>query len=211
MEVSEYSTEAEARAQTGRNPVGLKWIDTNKGSAEAPLYRSRLVRTEVRHKGVEPTFSATPPLEAPRVFYADAVRDVYVRLPDEDPKAKQPGVCGKLRKTMYGSLDAAQCWGEHCAQVLEAGGFSRGVSSPCHFFHEGLQTYILVHGDDFFIVGRREERKHTMSLLQGAYELSKVVCSGNQFLGKNIDIATVENRVLAGPVACFSRPGDSGA
>ena len=46
-------------------------------------------------------------------FYADAVRDVYVRLPDEDPKAK---VCGKLRKTMYKSLDAAQHWGEHYAQ-----------------------------------------------------------------------------------------------
>ena len=31
-------------------------------------------------------------------FYVDAVHDVYVRLPDEDPKAKQPGVCGKVRK-----------------------------------------------------------------------------------------------------------------
>ena len=112
MEVYEYSTEAEARARTGRNPVGLKWIDTNKGSAEAPRYRSRLMCTEVRHKGVEPIFSATPPLETLRVvlcvacqedvfqvedpflisiaevsrahFYADAVRDVFVRLPDED-------------------------------------------------------------------------------------------------------------------------------
>ena len=39
-------------------------------------------------------------------FCAVAVRDEYVRLPDEDPKAKQPGVCmcGNLRKTMYGSL-----------------------------------------------------------------------------------------------------------
>ena len=146
MEVHEYSTEAEARARTGRKPVGLKWIDTNRGRAEAPRYRSRLVCTEERHKGVEPIFSATPPLETLRVllivacqedvfrvkdpflistadvsrahFYADAVRDVYVRLPDEDPKAKQPGVCGKLRKTMYGSLDAAQRWGEHHAQVL---------------------------------------------------------------------------------------------
>ena len=36
MEVCEYSIEAEARSRTGRNPVGLKWIDTNKGSAEAP-------------------------------------------------------------------------------------------------------------------------------------------------------------------------------
>ena len=138
MEVYEYSTEAEARARTRRNRVGLKWIDTNKGSAEAPRYSSRLLCTEVRHKGVEPIFSATPPLETLRIllsvacqedvfrvedpflisiadvsqahFHADAVRDVYVRLSDEDPKAKQPGVCGQLRKTMYGSLGAAQRW-----------------------------------------------------------------------------------------------------
>ena len=139
MEVYVYSTEAEVRARTGRNPVGLKW--------------------KVRHRGVEPFFSATPSLETLRVllsvacqgdvfqvedpfmisiadvsrahFYADAVRDVYVRLPDEDPKAKEPGVCGKLRKTMYGSLDDAQRWGEHYAQVLEAGGFlRRGLSVP---------------------------------------------------------------------------------
>ena len=43
MEVYEHFTEAVARARTGCNPVGLKWIDTNKGSAEAPRYRSRLV------------------------------------------------------------------------------------------------------------------------------------------------------------------------
>ena len=32
-----------------------------------------------------------------------------------------------------------------------------------------------MHGDDFFTVGRREERKHALSLLRSAYELSKVV------------------------------------
>ena len=47
-EVYEYATEAQARARTGRNPVGLNWIDTNKGSAEEPRYRSRLVFMEVR-------------------------------------------------------------------------------------------------------------------------------------------------------------------
>ena len=67
MEVYEYSTEAEARARTGRKPEGLKWIDTNKGSAEDPRYRSRLVYTEVCHQGVETIFSATPPLETLRV------------------------------------------------------------------------------------------------------------------------------------------------
>ena len=42
-------------------------------------------------------------------FYADAVRDVHVRLPDEDPKAKQPGVRGKLRKDDVGSR-SSQSW-----------------------------------------------------------------------------------------------------
>ena len=40
-EVYEYATEAEARARTGRNPVGFLLIGTNTGSAEIPRYRSR--------------------------------------------------------------------------------------------------------------------------------------------------------------------------
>ena len=31
-------------------PVGLKWIDTNTGSAEASRYFSSMVCTEVRHE-----------------------------------------------------------------------------------------------------------------------------------------------------------------
>ena len=82
----------------------------------------------------------------------------------------------------------------HYAHILEVVGFSRGAASPCHFFHEGLQTYILVHGDDLFIEDRRERRKHTPSLLQGAYERSKVVTLGPEssqsrtfsFLGRTL-------------------------
>ena len=104
MEVYEYSTEAEARARTGRNPVGLKCTK----AAPKPHVTARVwcVR-KCATKGVEPNFSATPPLETLRVplcvacqedvfrvedpflisiadvsrahFYADAVRVVYVR------------------------------------------------------------------------------------------------------------------------------------
>ena len=83
MEVYEYSTEAEVRARTGRNPVGLMWIDTNKGSAEAPRYGSRLVCTEVRHKEIEPIFSAPPPLETLRVLLCVACQEDVFRV--EDP------------------------------------------------------------------------------------------------------------------------------
>ena len=108
---------------------------------------------------------------------------------------------GEQRKTLHGSLDAAQQLGDHHAQVLEAGGFPRCAASPCHFFPEGLQTYILVHGDEFFIVGRREERKHTLGLARCIRAQQSrnfgpcvVTISDSQFLEKNIDIATMENR-----------------
>ena len=57
--------------------VGLKCIDTNKGSAEAPRYRSRLVFTEVRQTGVEPIFPATPPLETLRVLISVACQTCF--------------------------------------------------------------------------------------------------------------------------------------
>ena len=93
---------------------------------------------------------------------------------------------------MDGSLDAAQRWGEHYAQVLEVGGFSRALASPWHFFHNALQINVLVHGDDLFIVSRHEGRKHALNLLRSGDELSKVETVGTgssqshtvSFLGK---------------------------
>eukprot|EP00973_Karenia_brevis_P025971 3583818-Karenia_brevis.AAC.1 len=53
---------------TGKGPVGCKWIDTNKGDEQDPLYRSRLVATERRIHKRDSIFAATPPLESLRVL-----------------------------------------------------------------------------------------------------------------------------------------------
>ena len=45
-------------------------------------------------------------------FYAEATREVYIQLPPEDPKAGHRDTCGRLLRTMYGTLDAADKWGE---------------------------------------------------------------------------------------------------
>ena len=57
--------------ETGKKPITLKWINTNKGDEARPNYRSRLVVREIkRTKSPEETlpaetlFSAMPPLEA---------------------------------------------------------------------------------------------------------------------------------------------------
>ena len=142
------------------------------GGARAPRYRSRLVCTKVRHKGIESIFSATP-------YMSDC----------RTKTQSQRSTCGRQRQAMYGSF-AHRC-GEHYTKSLETEGFfpRRDFSVP-FFFHEGLHTYILVHCDDVFIVGRREERKQTPSLLQSAYEPKQ---SRKRGTGKNIDIATAAN------------------
>ena len=117
--------------------------------------------------------------------------DCRTRTPKQNSQA-----CWKLRKTMYGSLDAAQRWGEHYAQVLETGGFSRGVASPCHFFHKELEPYILVHGDDFFS-GPTGEAKACTEFAARCIQAEQscdygprvVAVTDSEFLGQDADVA----------------------
>ena len=197
--VYRYSTITDALRKIGKRPRRLKWIDTDKGGESNRMVRSRLVCTEVRPRGKEAIFAAAPPLESLRLlvsylssecpngqddplkvalvdvsrahFYAPAVRDVFIQLPEEDPESKVPGRCGQLCRTMYGTLDAAEQWGIHYSKTLVSAGFRQGSASPCHFFHPELKVGILVHGDDVVIIGRRQGREHAIKALGDAYEI----------------------------------------
>ena len=57
---------------------------------------------------------------------------VYVRLPEED---KQEGMCGRLKKAMYGTRDAALNWECEYTEFMVACGFVAGISTPCVFDH----------------------------------------------------------------------------
>ena len=63
-EVYEKVPTRECWERTGKAPIGVRWIDINKGDAENPAYRSRLVATEIKRDQREDLFAATPPLEA---------------------------------------------------------------------------------------------------------------------------------------------------
>ena len=59
----------------GRKPIGVRWLDTNKGDPARPNFRSRLVVREIKAaKKAEDKlpqnllFSSTPPLEAMRLL-----------------------------------------------------------------------------------------------------------------------------------------------
>ena len=59
--------------------------------------------------------------------------------------------------SMHGTRDAAQNWGESYGAFLEQLGFSRGKASPCIFYHGERGLRIVVHGDDFTVMGKEAE------------------------------------------------------
>ena len=88
-------------------------------------------------------------------FHARARRRVYVDLPPED---YEEGKCGKLVKAMCGTRGAAQNWEMEYTEMLTEADFKQGVCSPCVFFHKERCARVVVHGDDFAVLGR----KHTL-------------------------------------------------
>ncbi len=54
--------------ETGKAPIGSKWVDVNKGDATKPVIRSRFVVKEIATYKSDDFFAATPPLEALRLL-----------------------------------------------------------------------------------------------------------------------------------------------
>ena len=52
---------AQCVVETGKKPIGTRWVDTNKGDATNPKVRSRLVAQEIHRSKMPELFAATPP------------------------------------------------------------------------------------------------------------------------------------------------------
>jgi len=167
--------------KTGKAPLGIRWIDINKGDDKDPEYRSRLVAKEIKMDKREDLFAATPPLEAKKIlfsmavtdngnrakplkldfidvrrayFHARAKREVFIELPEED---MEMGMCGKLDKSMYGTRDAAQNWETEYTAFLTGIGMRQGISNPCIFTHDKRNIRLVIHGDDLTILAEEED------------------------------------------------------
>ncbi len=164
----------ECWAETGKAPIGSKWVDVNKGDAKKPQIRSRFVVKEIATYKSDDFFAATLPLEALRLLlsmaassghhikvevldarkahlHAFAKRTVFVQLP---PEVGEPGYCARLVRCLYGTRDAPKRWEAFLAEQLVAMGFTRGRASPCCYFNAALGVRCIVHGDDFVLTGR---------------------------------------------------------
>ena len=183
---------------TGGKVIGTRWVDVNKGDAEAPDCRSRLVGREFNVGRDDNLYAATPPLEALRFvishaatwargrsrgrrsimindvrrayFYAQIQRDVYIEVPPEDP-GSGPNVLGKLKLCLYGTRDAAKGWQDELSQQLEGIGFIRGTGHPSVFWHPDRQIRTIVHGDDYVSSGFDSDLIWLEGELAKAYEI----------------------------------------
>ena len=127
MEVHEYVSREEALSDPTGTVVGVRWVDHNKGTPLRPEVRSRLVAQEFASKDRrDDLFAATPPLAATRLLlaglacsckrgerpqdkimlidvkkaflYGSINRRVYIRLLEEDEKAKEGKWMGRLKR-----------------------------------------------------------------------------------------------------------------
>ena len=73
--VYEDATIEEWFAETGRAPVGTKWVDVNKGTAENANIRCKLVAGDFKPKGEEDPahlFASMPPLDTKKILFSVA-------------------------------------------------------------------------------------------------------------------------------------------
>ena len=75
--VIEKATIEERWKQTGKRPIGVRWIDCNKGDSVHPNVRSRLVAKEIKKDTMTDLLAATPPLEAKKILFSLAVTEGY--------------------------------------------------------------------------------------------------------------------------------------
>ena len=194
MGVYEYVRRSKAEADKGGKIVGVKWVKTNKGTAEDPEVRCRLVAQEFASNDYrDDLFAGTPPLAAMRMLLSEAAsrgregvrktklmvldikkaflygemrRSVYIELPPEDPRSEGGQYVGKLRRAMYGTRDAPAEWQNVVTKVMKQIGFIPSGTAPCLYFHPVRDLRVIVHVDDFLCSGE----SHHLCWLKAALE-----------------------------------------
>ena len=79
--------------------------------------------------------------------------NVYLHMPPgfEDSRGTRNTVL-KLKKSLYGLVQAPKCWNEHMDQVIQKLGYKPSVFDPCMYFGENI--ILLVYVDDILMFGK---------------------------------------------------------
>ena len=101
-------------------------------------------------------------------FYAKAKKDIFIRLPEGD---REPGMGGRLLKSMYGTQDAASNWEDCYMDFAREICFNSGIASPCVFKQKTRRLWLTVHGYDFTLLGSEEDLDWFQKELKAKFEV----------------------------------------
>ena len=115
-------------------------------------------------------------LDIKRAFlYGKAERPIFVRLPREDDKYGSPDLLWKLEKAMYGTRDAPSIWQKEVHRVLSGLSFVRSRYNTCMYYHPEKNITLLVHVDDFLVLGDHMQLKWVAASLEKEFELKRTI------------------------------------
>lgn len=98
------------------------------------------------------------------------------------------GKCGRLNLSMYGTRDAATNWEAAYQRQMEAMEFITGKASHCLFMNEARCIYTMVHGDDFFSVGRRKDVMWMKGEMERKFALRTTIVGKDEDLQKEVKV-----------------------
>ena len=202
--VYENVDEKEAVGKYGVTPIDTKWVDTDKAFEGEPMQiRSRMCAREFKSDDRPDLYAGTPPLEALKAiisiaanhketlsimhidvsrayFHAKAQRPVLIRLPAEDRMGTDSVKIGLMKKSMYGTRDAASNWERDWQEHVKKWGFQLGLSSKNLFHHKENRVSGLIHGDDFVLIGPTKRLTEFENEMTSVYPIkAKIISFGS--------------------------------
>ena len=179
--------------------VKTTWIRDNKGTAEHPQVKCRLVAQELAlGERLDELFAGTPSMSAVRLLllhsrqdgrcvmtmgvktaflYGVMRRKAYIELPRRDPWSTDGKWAGKLERAFYGSRDAPQIWQHEVSDSLTKLGFQRSVFQPSVFVHKIRNVAVVLRVDDFLCSGQRDDVLWIYDELFKKYEMKNTLIS----------------------------------
>lgn len=105
--------------------------------------------------------------------------NLFIELPEADPRFCDPGLVGRLQKSLYGTRDAPQRRAAEIGATLESLGCRESVSTPSVLVHNVRDLSICLPVGDFGIAGPVADLEWMRGKLEQQYKLkSELVGSG---------------------------------
>ena len=102
-------------------------------------------------------------------LYVSINRRVYIRLLEEDEKAKEGKWMGRLEKAMCGTRDAPAAWQSEVERTMKETGFKQSPTTPCVCFNEATNVRVVVHVDNCLCTGPEPGLANLRRCLQNKY------------------------------------------